>query len=129
YFSDNDIVPYRYYPTRTYIEKNYSGVGVTRIYFANESPVEYSETYDIDINKDFCMDKDSIKSLEISTSEPILPKNSTIIDTPGIDAADDADRLMTESSLHLVDSLFYVMDFNHVQSEVNLYFLREIQAM
>src|SRR5699024_11723918 len=75
-----------------------SGDGVARVYFAHESPVEYSEPYDIDIIKDFCMDKDSIKSLEISTSEPILPKNSTIIDTPGIDAADDADRLMTESS-------------------------------
>src|SRR5699024_7754002 len=85
------------------------GDGVARVYFAHESPVEYSEPYDIDIIKDFCMDKDSIKSLEISTSEPILPKNSTIIDTPGIDAADDADRLMTESSLHLVDSLFYVI--------------------
>src|SRR5690606_28924686 len=41
--------------------------------------------------------------------------------------ADDADRLMTESSLHLVDVLYYVMDYNHVQSEVNLYFLQEMQ--
>ena len=32
------------------------------------------------------------------------------------------DRLMTESALHLVDVIFYyVMDYNHVQSEVNLY--------
>src|SRR5690625_3903449 len=34
---------------------------------------------------------------------------------------------MTESSLHLIDYLFYVMDYNHVQSEVNLYFLKQIQ--
>src|SRR5699024_8604496 len=64
----------------------------------------------------------------ISTSEALLPENSFILDTPGIDAADDADRLMTESSLHLVDVLYYVTDYNHVQSEVNLYFLKEIQA-
>src|SRR5699024_4561415 len=63
-----------------------------------------------------------------STSENLLPPNSYILDTPGIDAADDADRLMTESSLHMVDVLYYVMDYNHVQSEVNLYFLKEIQA-
>ena len=129
YLLDKDVLPKSPIPTSANIVKINSGDGVARVYFAHESPVEYSEPYDIDIIKDFCMDKDSIKSLEISTSEPILPKNSTIIDTPGIDAADDADRLMTESSLHLVDSLFYVMDFNHVQSEVNLYFLREIQAM
>src|SRR5690625_1763416 len=129
YLLDKDVLPKSPIPTSANIVKINSGDGVARVYFAHESPVEYSEPYDIAIIKDFCMDKDSIKSVEISTSEPILPKNSTIIDTPGIDAADDADRLMTESSLHLVDSLFYVRDLNHVQSEVNLYFLREIQAM
>src|SRR5699024_3361459 len=84
--------------------------------------------YDIDMIKDYCMDKDTIKRIEISTSEALLPENSFILDTPGIDAADDADRLMTESSLHLVDVLYYVTDYNHVQSEVNLYFLKEIQT-
>src|SRR5690625_402811 len=103
YLLDKDVLPKSPIPTSANIVKINSGDGVARVYFAHESPVEYSEPYDIDIIKDFCMDKDSIKSLEISTSEPILPKNSTIIDTPGIDAADDADRLMTESSLHLVD--------------------------
>lgn len=129
YLLDKDVLPKSPIPTSANIVKINSGDGVARVYFAHEPAVEYSEPYDIDIIKDFCMDKDSIKSLEISTSEMILPENSTIIDTPGIDAADDADRLITESSLHLVDSLFYVMDYNHVQSEVNLYFLREIQAM
>src|SRR5690625_7983016 len=80
------------------------------------------------MNKDYFMDKDTISRIEISTSEPLLPANSFVLDAPGIDAADDADRLMTESSLHLVDVLYYVMDYNHVQSEVNLYFLKEIQA-
>src|SRR5699024_11775210 len=53
--------------------------------------------------------------------------NRAIFDTPGIDAADEADRLMTESAMHLIDQLYYVMDYNHVQSEVNLYFLQEMQ--
>src|SRR5699024_6601990 len=116
-------------PTSANIVKIDSGDGVARVYFAHESPVEYSELYDMDIIKEKSMDKDAIKRLEICTSEPILAKNRTLIVLPRIDAADGADRLMTESTLHLVDSLFYVMDCNHVQSEVNLYFLREIQAM
>src|SRR5699024_3921279 len=55
-------------------------------------------------------------------------ENSFFLDTPGSGAADEADRLMTESSLHLVDVLYYVTDYNDVQSEVKLYFLKEIQA-
>src|SRR5699024_1353663 len=93
-----------------------------------EKPIEYTEPYDIDMIKDYCMAKDTIKRIEISTSEALLPENSFILDTHGIDAADDADRLMTESSLNLVDVLYYVTDYNHVQSEVNLYFLKESQA-
>src|SRR5699024_3864332 len=65
--------------------------------------------------------------IEINTSDQILPPNRAIFDTPGIDAADEADRLMTESAMHLIDQLYYVMDYNHVQSEVNLYFLQEMQ--
>src|SRR5690625_7446195 len=65
--------------------------------------------------------------VELSTTNEILPPECMIVDTPGIDAADDADRLMTESSLHLADRLFYVMDYNHVQSDTNLHFLRKIQ--
>lgn len=128
YIMGKDILPNSPIPTSANIVKLTSGDGVARVYFNEDEPVEYVEPYDIDMIKDYCMNKDTIKRIEISTSENILPGNSALLDTPGIDAADDADRLMTESSLHLVDSLFYVMDYNHVQSEVNLYFLKEIQA-
>src|SRR5699024_8545113 len=50
-----------------------------------------------------------------------------VMASPGIDAADDADPLMTESAVHVIDVLFYVIDYNHVQSEVNLYFLQEMR--
>lgn len=128
YILGQEVLPNSPIPTSANIVKLTSGEGVARIFFNEEAPVEYAEPYDIDMIKDYCMDKDTISRIEISTSEDILPKNSALLDTPGIDAADDADRLMTESSLHLVDTLFYVMDYNHVQSEVNLYFLKEIQA-
>src|SRR5690625_6308583 len=96
YLLDKDVLPKSPIPTSANIVKINSGDGVARVYFAHESPVEYSEPYDIDIIKDFCMDKDSIKSLEISTSETILLKKSTIIYTIGIVAEDDDDLIMTE---------------------------------
>src|SRR5690625_2506228 len=128
YLLGKDVLPKSPIPTSANIVKITSGEGVARIYFTEETPVEYKEPYDIDMIKDYAMDKDTIKRIDISTSEHIIPAQCSLLDTPGIDAADDADRLMTESSLHLVDVLYYVMDYNHVQSEVNLYFLKEIQA-
>lgn len=127
YLLGKDVLPKSPIPTSANIVKITSGEGVARVFFTEATPVEYDEPYDIDMIKDYAMDKDAIKRIEISTSDKVLPENCSLLDTPGIDAADDADRLMTESALHLVDVLYYVMDYNHVQSEVNLYFLQEVQ--
>ncbi|ONN63506.1 hypothetical protein BTM36_27115, partial [Herbaspirillum sp. VT-16-41] len=37
-------------------------------------------------------------------------------------------RVATESALHLADLIFYVMDYNHVQSELNFLFTKELTA-
>lgn len=121
------LLPQSPIPTSANLVKISTGRGFARVYFHHEKTVEYSEPYDIDLIKEYCKDKDTIKKIEISASEAILPPSTALMDTPGIDAADDADRLMTEGSLHIVDALFYVMDYNHVQSEVNLEFLQGIQ--
>ena len=53
-----------------------------------------------------------------------IPEGVMLVDTPGIDSTDDAHQLATESTLHLADVIFYMMDYNHVQSEVNLQFVK-----
>src|SRR5690625_2036825 len=108
YLLGKELLPKSPIPTSANIVKITSGDGVARVYFHDESPIEYDEPYDIDMIKEYCMNKASIREIEIQTAEPIVPYGSFIVDTPGIDAADDADRYMTESSLHLVDVLFYV---------------------
>lgn len=124
---EKDILPKSPIPTSANIVKMMSGKGWARVFFNHADTIEYKEPYDLEMIKEYSMDKDAITKIEISTAEPIIPNGAAIIDTPGIDAADDADRLMTEGALHLVDVLFYVMDYNHVQSEVNLYFLQSLQ--
>src|SRR5690625_3756257 len=124
-----EILPKSPIPTSANIVKLTSGEGIARIYFHNDNPIEYNEPYDLEVIKDYCKDKDTISKIELGTSRDIIPENSAIFDTPGIDAADDTDRLITESSLHVVDYMFYVVDYNHVQSEVNLQFLQAIQQM
>ncbi|WP_339227887.1 dynamin family protein [Oceanobacillus sp. FSL K6-2867] len=122
-----EILPKSPIPTSANVVKINSGDAAARVFFTTEQPVEYKEPYDIEMIKEYSKDKETIKKIEISTGKQIVPTGSALIDTPGIDAADDADRIMTEASLHLADVLFYVMDYNHVQSEVNLQFLKSIQ--
>lgn len=122
-----DVLPKSPIPTSANIVKLTSGEGYARMYFHEQEPVQYNEPYDMDLVRSYCKDKESIHTVEINTSTQVLPPKTAIYDTPGIDAADDADRLMTEGSLHSADVLFYVMDYNHVQSEVNLMFLQQLQ--
>src|SRR5690625_2206380 len=124
---EKNILPKSPIPTSGNIVEITSGKGFARVFFNDDTSVLYEEPYDIELIKEFSKDNEMVKKVELNMSEQLLPEGCVIVDTPGIDAADDADRLMTESSLHLFDCLFYVMDYNHVQSEVNLYFLKQIQ--
>ncbi|MBB6452302.1 small GTP-binding protein [Salirhabdus euzebyi] len=122
-----NILPSSPIPTSANLVKVKSGNGYARVFYTHNPPVEYKEPYDLDTIKALCKDGESITKIEISKQMSVLPKHVTIMDTPGIDSSNDADRVITESGLHVVDVLFYVMDYNHVQSEVNLSFLREMQ--
>lgn len=48
------------------------------------------------------------------------------MDTPGVDSTDDAHAMSTESALHIADMVFYTMDYNHVQSELNFQFTKQL---
>lgn len=122
-----DILPKSPIPTSGNIVEITSGSGDAHVFFNDGSSKRYPAPYDIDVIQEYCKDNQHVMKVELSTTNEILPPECMIVDTPGIDAADDADRLMTESSLHLADRLFYVMDYNHVQSDTNLHFLRKIQ--
>lgn len=127
YLVGEEILPKSPIPTSANIVKLTSGQGIARIFFNEAKPLQYEEPYDLDMIKQLCMEKDTIRTIEIHMSKPIFPANTFLVDTPGIDAADDADRYMTESALHEVDVLYFVMDYNHVQAEENLQFLAEVQ--
>ncbi|GGC98793.1 dynamin family protein [Pontibacillus salipaludis] len=124
---EEELLPSSPIPTSANLVKVKKGEGYARVYFTEEDPIEYPEPYNMDQIQQFCKDGDAIKELELTKQDTHLPENVTILDTPGIDSSNDADRVMTESALHVVDVLFYVMDYNHVQSEVNLAFLSEMQ--
>ena len=76
--------------------------------------------------KSFSKDGAAVSQVEIGHTASKLPKGITVMDTPGVDSTDDAHRLSTESALHLADLVFYTMDYNHVQSEINFRFTKDL---
>ncbi|MEX2460343.1 MAG: dynamin family protein [Paenibacillaceae bacterium] len=75
----------------------------------------------------YCKNGKQIESIAIEYPIDFLGVHTQLLDTPGIDSTDDAHQLSTESALHLADVVFYVMDYNHVQSETNLSFTKRMK--
>ncbi len=68
-----------------------------------------------------------VESVHIYKPNAFIKDQITLMDTPGIDSSDDAEFDRTLSKVHLIDLFVYVMDYNHVLSEVNFRFLKELE--
>jgi len=121
-----NLLPSSPIPTSANLVKVKSGEDYAKVFFKNEKPRLYLAPYDYNLVKNYCKDGDQIEEIEISYSDSSLPENTVVMDTPGIDSADDAHRIATESAIHLADLIFYVMDYNHVQAELNFLFTKEL---
>lgn len=121
-----NILPSSPIPTSANLVKIKAGEDYAKVYFKDERPLKFPAPYDYNKVKSYAKDGDSIQSIEISYSKTSIPEHTIIMDTPGIDSTDDAHRIATESALHLADIVFYVMDYNHVQSELNFLFTKEL---
>ncbi|WP_144511386.1 dynamin family protein [Bacillus sp. FJAT-22090] len=124
---DEQLLPTSPIPTSANIvtvkktEENYA-----LVHFVDQAPVKFSGEYDIQLVKNYSKDGSQVSQIEIGHEASILPAGITVMDTPGVDSTDDAHRISTESALHLADIVFYVMDYNHVQSELNFQFTKQL---
>lgn len=121
-----NLLPSSPIPTSANLVKVKSGEEYAKVFFKNEKPRVYLAPYDYELVKNYCKDGDQIEEIEISHADSQLPENTVIMDTPGIDSADDAHKVATESAIHLADLVLYVMDYNHVQAELNFLFTKEL---
>ncbi|MFK2824162.1 dynamin family protein [Bacillus sp. B190/17] len=99
-----------------------------KVYYRDKQPLLFKAPYNFEKVKEFCKNGEEVESIEIGHSESNLPPEVTVMDTPGVDSTDDAHRISTESALHLADMVFYVMDYNHVQSELNFIYTKDLLA-
>lgn len=81
----------------------------------------------LDLLDDYCKNGEEIESVSIRYPIPFLADKAALLDTPGIDSTDNAHMMATESALHMADVVFYVMDYNHVQSEINFAFTKRLK--
>ncbi|MEH7109113.1 dynamin family protein [Bacillus sp. JJ1764] len=121
-----NLLPSSPIPTSANLVRIKAGEDYAKVFFKSEKPRLYLAPYDYNLVKNYCKDGDQIQEIEMSHSDTNLPANTVIMDTPGIDSADDAHRIATESAIHLADLIFYVMDYNHVQAELNFQFTKEL---
>lgn len=95
-------------------------------YMKNDKPVKFEAGYDIKTVKELSKNGELVTQIEIGHKDSKLPVGVTVMDTPGVDSTDDAHRMSTESALHIADIVFYTMDYNHVQSELNFQFTKQL---
>ncbi|WCF06146.1 dynamin family protein [Paenibacillus thiaminolyticus] len=73
-----------------------------------------------------CRDGEAVERVYLYNEADWLKEGAALLDTPGVDSADPAHREATEAAMHLADVVFYVTDYNHVQSEYNFAFAKEV---
>lgn len=98
---------------RIYRNREDATAGVGR-----EIPLEEAPAY--------CLNGAEIAHMALSWPIPLLTGGTAIMDTPGVDSTDQAHRQVTEAALHLADIVFYVTDYNHVLSALNLQFTKRL---
>ncbi len=76
--------------------------------------------------REWGMNGGEIESILIEAPLPFLGAESVIYDTPGVDSTDPSHQAVTLEALYTTDFIVYVMDYNHVQSETNLNFLKQL---
>ncbi|MGM9987469.1 MAG: dynamin family protein [Bacillaceae bacterium] len=76
--------------------------------------------------KKLCTTGEYVKYIRYYCHEDAFFDDVVLIDTPGVDSVDAAHALATQSALHLADVIFYMMDYNHVGSQSNLDFMKEL---
>ncbi|WCK53385.1 dynamin family protein [Aneurinibacillus sp. Ricciae_BoGa-3] len=122
-----EVLPSSPIPTSANVVQIKTGKSGARIHLKNGETIEFGAGYNVDELKQYAINGGEVETIELLHPSNLLNIPLSIMDTPGIDSTDDAHKVATESSLHMADIVLYVMDYNHVQSEVNFQFTKTLK--
>ena len=129
YILKQQILPSSPIPTSANIVKLRSGNGEARVTLNDHKCLVFPPPIDLNRIKEFARDGESIQKIDLMIRNFPYSEHLVILDTPGIDSNDEAHELSTASSFHLADAVFYVTDYNHIQSEINFHFTRDLARL
>ncbi len=120
------LLPSSPIPTTAHKIRVSHGADSIRVDFEKGSPLLFPNCTDLKLVDSQLKQKNLISGVSLNVSDLDLSNNIAFVDTPGIDSIDKAHMLAAESSIHLSDVLFYVVEYNHVQSEINIEFTKQL---
>lgn len=110
-------------PTSANVVKLKNGESKMLITLKDGEMYQIQEDIQVDELKKLASDSGSIIELEWAQEIFKIPSGTVLIDTPGIDSTDMDHLDATNSVIHLADSIFYLMDYQHVHSKTNIDFI------
>lgn len=84
------------------------------------------ESIPLDRLEEVCRDGELIERVNLFEEVEWLRQGAVLLDTPGVDSTDELHREATEAALHMADIVCYVTDYNHVLSEINFAFAKQV---
>jgi GTPase Era involved in 16S rRNA processing len=126
--SNTGILPASPIPTSANIVKMKKGTPKAVVHLKNKEVVTFSFPYEIEEIKELCKDNTLVSAIEIFYESDNSEANISFYDTPGIDSTDPAHKEATENVVYLADLIFYVMDYNHILSETNIDFIKDLKG-
>lgn len=127
YLFGENILPTSPIPTSGNIVQITKGIDEIIIHKSNGKLERYSDSLDEKQLQSLCMNGEDILKIELKSNEISLEEAVTLIDTPGIDSTDTIHQITTASIIPIVDIVYYLVDYNHVNSEINIQFVREMK--
>ncbi|MFB4163377.1 dynamin family protein [Alteribacillus sp. JSM 102045] len=124
----SELLPTSPIPTSANIIAIQNGAIKLEVTNTNGEVETWEEEIPWDQAKRWGMDGEAIQTINIFAPLPFLSDHGKIFDTPGVDSTDDNHQLVTTEQLYTTDMIVYVTDYNHVQSETNIEFLKKLTS-
>ncbi|MFN7249577.1 MAG: dynamin family protein [Anaerobacillus sp.] len=121
-----DVLPTSPIPTSANIIEIKNGEQGLTVHSKSEAPKFWYGEIPWNKVREWGMNGGDIAKMTITAPLEFLGDHSCILDTPGVDSTDETHEAVTVEQLYTTDAIVYVMDYNHVQSETNLYFLKQL---
>ncbi|MCG7406683.1 dynamin family protein [Paenibacillus sp. ACRRX] len=121
------LLPSSPIPTSANVVTVRYGTSRAEIYRRTEhGPSAIAEVVPLDRLEAVCKDGEQVERVSLYDEVSWLKAGAALLDTPGVDSTDDKHRAATEAAMHMADVVVYVTDYNHVQSELNFSFAKEV---